>query len=244
VDWLLVEILTGLQKLSLLRLANSPATEDELEGCARAWIEALAASRQWSQDDDRDDVRSAFRTLLARTPADGRAVFWPAPGDLLAAMPPKLSAPYHQPLPSAPRYALEWNKNTGNRSLTAKSHATYNAQRLGLDVPEWAMPIDDAESEAILRMIEDIHAEQIELRRQHGIPERAKAAPVGGHSEPPRAREALPDVPGPDSGPVVEGRDAIGEAMDTDDYGEALSRRVSRVDPGVCESWGVYREAS
>lgn len=246
-DWLLEEILTGLQKLSLLRLANSPATDDEIEGCARAWIEALAKARDWKIE-DRDAIRSAFRVLLAREPQDGRAVFWPAPGDFLAHMPKErvYAAPYHQDAKSdRPIYALSWDKNNGNRSLTAKAHCTYNCKRLGLDVPAWAMPESDAESEAILRLIESIHDEQKQLRKDHGIPERKEAADVVRDSNRSAgAGEALPDVPGPDHGPSVEGRDALGEAVGEDEYGEYLSRRASRVDPALCQDWSVYKGAA
>jgi hypothetical protein len=94
---------------------------------------------------------------------------------------------------------------------------------------------------------------QDDYRRLHGASEKPGASGHARHAgaeakdlvgDPDRSTgvgEALPDVPGPDSGPVVEGRDAIGEAVDPDDYGEALSRRVSRVDPDFCEAWEVYK---
>ena len=73
--------------------------------------------------------------------------------------------------------------------------------------------------------------------RQHGIPERKAQTPVGGHSAAPRAREADGNVPGPDSGPSVEGGDAIGEAVGEDEYGEALARRIG----GFAGDWEVYK---
>lgn len=230
-----------MQKLILLRLPNSP-TSDGLKGCALTWIETLSASREWEMGRDRPLIRDAFIALQARQPHEGRAVFWPAPGELLAHI-PKPSAPYHQTFEA--KYVLEWNKNKGNRSLTAKAHCTYNCKRLGLDVPAWAMPESDAESEAILRLIESIHDEQKQLRKDHGIPERKETADVGRDSDRSAgAGEALPDVPGPDHGPSVEGRDAIGEAVGDDEYGEYLSRRASRVDPALCQDWSVYKGAA
>lgn len=153
-DWLLTEILTGLQKLSMLRLANGPQGEQDLEGCALAWMESLEIERGWHIG-ERDAIREAFRQLMARKPSEGRPVFWPAPGDLVAAMgggdEPKPA--YHKP------FAIEWGRHeVKNKSLTAKAHVTYCAARLEIPIPEWALPEGDAESTAILQMIADIKA--------------------------------------------------------------------------------------
>lgn len=158
-DWLLTEILAGMQRLALLRLANAPATAEAMTGCAMAWMEVLEAQRGWHLG-ERDGIREAFRTLMARTPQDGRPVFWPAPGDLIALMTPASQVPYHQP------FAIEWDQHEAkNRSLTAKAHVTFNAARLECPVPAWAMPDDEAESAAILRMVGAIKAEEAEQRR-------------------------------------------------------------------------------
>ena len=162
-DWLLTEILAGLQRLSLLRLANSPPTADALEGCARAWLEVLEEQRGWHIG-EREAMREAFRKLMSRQPQEGRPVFWPAPGDLINAMDGDKGsrpAPYHQP------FAIEWDKHqVKNRSLTAKAHVTFNCARLEIPVPKWALPESDAESEAILRMVGEIKAAVRDHKRQ------------------------------------------------------------------------------
>ena len=161
-DWLLTEILTGLQKLALLHLANAPRG-DELHLCAGAWLEVCEAQRGWHMG-EREAIREAFARLMARKPAEGRPVFWPAPGDLIAAMDGDKGArpaPYHQP------FAIEWDKHQPkNRSLTAKAHVTFNCARLEIPVPAWALPESDAESEAILQMVAEIKAEVRDHRRQ------------------------------------------------------------------------------
>ena len=157
-DWLLAEILAGMQRLALLRLANAPTTAEAMTGCAMAWMEVLEAQRGWHLG-ERENIREAFRTLMARTPHDGRPVFWPAPGDLIALMTPASQVSYHQP------FAIEWDRKPDNASLTAKAHATFNAARLGIKVPAWCLPADDAESEAVLRVIEAIKAEEAKQRK-------------------------------------------------------------------------------
>lgn len=112
-DWLTTEILAGLQRLSLLRLANSPPTADALEGCARAWLDALAPAKPWA-DSDRIRVRDAFRSLAQRQPREGQPVYWPAPGDLLALLAPKPAA--HQPFPPALRHDTSGSE-AGQRAL-------------------------------------------------------------------------------------------------------------------------------
>lgn len=112
-DWLLTEILAGLQRLSLLRLANCPPTAEALEGCARAWLDALIPARAWSVD-ERDRIRDAFRALSQRQPREGAPVFWPAPGDLLAQFAVKPAA--HRPFPPALRHDTRGSE-AGQRAL-------------------------------------------------------------------------------------------------------------------------------
>lgn len=166
-DWLLTEILAGMQRLALLRLANAPATAEAMKGCALAWMEVLEEQRGWHLGEC-EAIREAFRALMARTPQEGRPVFWPAPGDLIALMTPASTVPYHQP------FAIEWDRKPDNASLTAKTHATFNAARLGIKVPAWCLPADAAESEAILRMVGAIKAEEAEQRQT--LAERRAAA--------------------------------------------------------------------
>lgn len=79
-DWLLREIATGLQKLSLLSLDRAPAAE-LLVGTAQAWHEALTEGRAWDEERDTPRVREAFVTL-ARTREQ-----WPVPRHFLDALP-------------------------------------------------------------------------------------------------------------------------------------------------------------
>lgn len=80
-DWLLAEILAGLQRLLCLSLDRTPAAE-VLEGTARSWREAIASARAWHRPRDESGVREAF-TILQRT-----STRWPAPADFLRVLPP------------------------------------------------------------------------------------------------------------------------------------------------------------
>ena len=216
-DWLLEEVLTGFQKLRLLRLANTP-TSDDLKGCAAMWIDGLMEARDWEMDRDRPAIREAFTTLLTRKPADGRPVFWPAPGDLLAALPQPKAAPYHQPFPKD-RYALGWDRNAGNKSTIAKAHATFNSMRLGLPVPAWCMPNNDAEGTAIERMVVNARDD-----------EKARAEEIRRNSRELAGKEA----------PVVEPDSATRS-------GDGGAHRSPLEDSGAverCAGWEVYRAAS
>lgn len=112
-DWLTTEILEGLQRLSMLRLANSPPTADALEGCARAWLDALTPAKPWA-DSDRGKIRDAFRILAQRQPREGSPVYWPAPGDLLALLNARPAA--HQPFAPALRHDTSGSE-AGQRAL-------------------------------------------------------------------------------------------------------------------------------
>ena len=79
-DWILEEILTGLQKLLPLSLENTPASE-VMPGTALAWHEALVHGRNFEPVRDRQRFRESFRTLAAKQRR------WPAPVDFLEAMP-------------------------------------------------------------------------------------------------------------------------------------------------------------
>lgn len=85
-DWLLAEILAGMQRMLCLSLDRAPAAE-MIEGTARAWLDAVADVRPWDYVRDRPCVREAFlRMQRTRTR-------WPAPADFLAALPPILTVP-------------------------------------------------------------------------------------------------------------------------------------------------------
>lgn len=117
-------------------------------------MEAIQNQRKW-EITDRDAIRAAFGELLARRPTDGRPVAWPAPGDFLDRFNgvAKKQQTYDKP-------SLAWHRNDGNKSLVAKAHCSYNAVRLKMPVPSWAMPGSDSEGLAIERLVADIHAEQ------------------------------------------------------------------------------------
>jgi hypothetical protein len=79
---------------------------------------------------------------------------------------------------------IEWHQHkASNRSLTAKAHCTFNCRRLGMPIPAWAAPDSDAESTAILQMIEEIKHEEAEraegIRRDHRNHRAAQGADVG-----------------------------------------------------------------
>lgn len=79
-DWVLEEILTGMQKLLPLSLESTPASE-VMPGTALAWHEVLVHGRNFEPVRDRQRFREAFRTLAARQRR------WPAPVDFLEALP-------------------------------------------------------------------------------------------------------------------------------------------------------------
>lgn len=79
-DWLLDEILTGMQKLLCLGLERQPAAE-VLPGTAAAWVEALTVKRAWDRERDTPRIRSAFVTLAKQRRS------WPLPADFDEALP-------------------------------------------------------------------------------------------------------------------------------------------------------------
>lgn len=79
-EWLMDEILTGLQKLYPLSLDRTPAAE-VLPGTAMAWLEALSHGRTWDRYRDAQRIRGAFVTLAQTCDR------WPAPKQFLDALP-------------------------------------------------------------------------------------------------------------------------------------------------------------
>lgn len=75
-----------MSKLLCLRLDGSPAG-DMVEGTAQAWLDAVTYRRQWVEQRDAPRVAEAFRVLVATCRK------WPAPHDLIEALP----APEAQP---------------------------------------------------------------------------------------------------------------------------------------------------
>jgi len=89
-DWITREISSGLQKLVLLNLDHAPALDVLTRGTLPAWVEAITHNRRLEEQRDAPRIRAGFSTLL------GRGGEWPAPRDLLDAM-PKLQEPRLNP---------------------------------------------------------------------------------------------------------------------------------------------------
>lgn len=85
-EWLMLEIMEGLQKLVCLSLDRTPATEI-LPGTAQAWHEALTDRRSWDESTDKHRVKTAFRTLIRTCRR------WPSPAEMLDSLPPIPRAP-------------------------------------------------------------------------------------------------------------------------------------------------------
>ena len=73
--------MSGVMGLSLLSLDRSPAA-DQLEAAAEVWVLALQHGRDWSEARDAGRIRAGFMRLAAE------CTRWPAPRQLLDAMPP------------------------------------------------------------------------------------------------------------------------------------------------------------
>lgn len=91
-DWITREISSGLQKLILLSLERAPALDVLSRGTLPAWVEAITDGRVYEEQRDAPRFKAAFRTL------QGRCKHWPAPRDLLEAMPPLPGEPRHRRL--------------------------------------------------------------------------------------------------------------------------------------------------
>ena len=85
-EWLLDEVLNGLQKMFCLSLDRTPAAE-MLPGTAQAWLEAITDGKAWQKGRDADRIAAGFRTLarIARR--------WPAPAEFLDVLPPVADLP-------------------------------------------------------------------------------------------------------------------------------------------------------
>lgn len=83
-DWMRNEVLDGFCKLVTLSLERTPAV-DVIAGTAEIWIEALCHGREWRQTLDQLRIRKAFIALAAT------CTVWPAPRQLLDAMPRRIT---------------------------------------------------------------------------------------------------------------------------------------------------------
>lgn len=81
--WLEREVARGLQGLIALRLSGAPG-EDAITLTLDIWLAALAQRVSgWTEDADAPRIQAAFRALYASSTA------WPAPRQLLDALPPR-----------------------------------------------------------------------------------------------------------------------------------------------------------
>ena len=89
-QWMLNEVVTGLQQLLLLSLPGTPATET-IGGAAQAWANALwYAPNAWDEELDAPRIAAAFRDIAHRLER------FPTPKAILEAMPDR------PPLPALP----------------------------------------------------------------------------------------------------------------------------------------------
>lgn len=79
-DWVMDEILTGLQKLVCLGLDRQPAGE-LLQLTAGTWHEVITHNRVFNQAQDQPRFRDAFATLM------GECTQWPTPRQFLDCLP-------------------------------------------------------------------------------------------------------------------------------------------------------------
>ena len=101
-QWMLSEVAGGLQRLVLLALPGTPAAET-IEGTARAWADALwYAPKAWDRDLDAPRIATAFRVIGHRLER------FPAPKDILTAMPPR------PPQPALPEPAISPEQQRAN----------------------------------------------------------------------------------------------------------------------------------
>ena len=87
--WFRDEVISGIQRLSLLALDGEPAGE-LLRGTVLGWVECLWPDRAWSMERDVPRLRAAFLALSRQVRR------WPPPRALLDALPP---APEQAKLP-------------------------------------------------------------------------------------------------------------------------------------------------
>lgn len=79
--WLKNTVITGIQKLVVLRLPNTPP-ESAIVATASVWINVLQGMHvRWEQHLDQTRIEQAFRVLCARCDK------WPAPKHLIDALP-------------------------------------------------------------------------------------------------------------------------------------------------------------
>jgi phosphomannomutase len=81
--WFKDAVISGLQMLMALRLRNSPSAET-MQALTKVWLTALSTRPiEWDEKLDLPRLKKAFTELAARS------THWPAPADLIAAMPPR-----------------------------------------------------------------------------------------------------------------------------------------------------------
>lgn len=79
--WLEDCVISGLQRLLILRLRNSPAN-DTINAVADVWLEVFMSARCWERERDTPRLSEAFSRINAEVDA------WPSPAQVLKALPP------------------------------------------------------------------------------------------------------------------------------------------------------------
>jgi len=79
--WLEDCVISGLQRLLILRLRNSPAN-DTINAVADVWLEVFMNTRCWERGRDTPRLRAAFGKVIAEIDT------WPSPAQVLKALPP------------------------------------------------------------------------------------------------------------------------------------------------------------
>ena len=110
-QWLHQQIKRGLQSLLCLSLDGQPSA-DVIAGTMLAWCRAITTNRWLTEEQDAPRFQAAFDALLARSHR------WPAPADLLAALPPVAEATRRDKQPRL-RVVSEEGRLRGLRAIEA-----------------------------------------------------------------------------------------------------------------------------
>lgn len=146
-DWLEIEILTGLQKLSCLSMDRTPAAEI-LPGTAQAWMEAITDGMAWDERRDAERVAATFR-VLARISRR-----WPLPAEFLAALPPV------PPLP-----ALSYERKPASPEVIERARKQVEAMALGVVQPVPFAKVEREKSPLELAAIEQDLRQHYDAKR-------------------------------------------------------------------------------
>lgn len=98
--WLKNEVIEGIQRLTALRLQNSPAA-DLMPGTVEVWFDVISTRPiQWNEELDKRRIKAGFRELCATCDR------WPTPTDFLRVLPARKPA-LMLPNKEATKYSAE-----------------------------------------------------------------------------------------------------------------------------------------